>query len=249
MSELSDLAKHQEIPFGEIDYDKYRLLRPDADILFKAMFDLSELLEGNLVYIGGQTVHRALLGFRPMRRPSNDIDVVCDTPVVSSLVSNFNGGQDFFYAPRNDELFMDYQGLPVSFVLGHVHDWQVTHQFFDDAMSFETLGRRIQVASPEYTIMMKMRRAHAMERFFGKDRYDIVCFMLAPQMRPDDLRAVDYEQVADLLFNDVTGNHVEVSAWLGSIGDYLHTLRAEEKPLFAREIASFCSAVNQRYAI
>ncbi len=104
------------------------------------------------------------------------------------------------------------------------------------------------VAAPEYTITLKLRRAHAKARLFGKDKIDITNLLLAPYFKPE-LQQVNLEKVSELLHEEVTDDYSEVTSWLDELHTHINQLRRGEKKIFEEVYSRFRDTLRREYTI
>ena len=242
---LLDLCKEYGIRTGEINYQEYESLRPSSDEVIDTLVSLCAPFNGGITIIGGQTIHRELLGFRQMRRHSSDIDCVATIEGVRQVISSFN--RQFFYAEKYDVLFFEYGGFPVAFAVGKIHDWEIPNDFHETTMVLNPRKGNVRVASPEYTIMLKIRRGNCNDRFFGKDKLDILNLLLAPCFR-GDLRKIDYRTVADLTYRNVITSFERIKNWLSKISETVIHLKKREMTLFNNIYNDLIDAFKERYS-
>jgi hypothetical protein len=246
MAKLEDLCISLSVPKGEVDYDKYREKRPSSDDLLSAMHSFYTELGPDYLIIGGQTTHPKLLGYRQMRRPSNDIDMVTTDSGLDSLNSRFGSMPEFFYSTVHGDVFLEYKGLPFGFVMDRIHEWSVPDELWNTAVNIKVDSTTLTLASPEYTIMLKIMRAHQNGRFFGKDKVDITSLLLAP-MYNSSLRKVDAEKTLELIREHVTQDPKLIGKYLGEISSYQDQLRKDERETFQKVYGNFLNLLKPQF--
>lgn len=172
-----------------------------------------------LVLYGGQTATEDIFGFRKMRDLTNDIDYVMQETVIADIIKNEN----ISYCPEYDIFFAYQEEIPITFTFQHIHDWQVSYDFFTTAQVVSFNDGQLYCCSPEYTIMLKFRRSlYCMKSkrcVFGKDCIDIINLLMAPLYR-SDLNKLDFDRLLDLLKTHVTSNTQELLKILEYIYKY-----------------------------
>lgn len=99
----------------EEEISGYRDNHPLPEYIISPMVDMDKVMGHNVVLIGGICAHPMLLGFRQMRRTSNDLDCITDDKGIRDLHTKFNGQELFFRTANFGDLFLDYKGLPFVF--------------------------------------------------------------------------------------------------------------------------------------
>lgn len=243
MSKLENLCNHFNIPIKKIDYSKYCHVTPTSNEIFDCMYHLCDLLGDDLIIYGGQSIHPKLLGYKHIRKVSNDIDCVISETGVEKIVEFFD--QNKYYCVENrGDLFLDYCGLPVGLNLEYIHDWKITNEFKKDKIAFPIKNATINVASPEYTIMLKVRRAESNDRFFGKDKLDIANLMIASSVKNID---IDMKKTASLLKEHVTECSNTIFNWVEHISLALVHFNKKEQNLFLDKFSDFYSEIHIAY--
>jgi len=246
-SNLLETCRNLGIPDGRVDYRKYTDFNPTPEEALSVMSELDDALDHEVIMIGGQTVHPKLLGLRQMRKPSNDVDCVTTAEGVKKIHENFKGLSNFFLSEDHGDLFLEYQGFPIGFVTDNIHDWEIDQNFRQSALTLPVdRGSQITVASPEYTIMLKIRRADSKGKLFGKDRIDISSLLLAPKYR-SDLRDVNMDEVASLTYDHVTCDYARVKRWIDELGMVYKNLNKDEMKIFGDISYQFMEKVHKRY--
>jgi hypothetical protein len=199
---LKKLCQQLRIPMQPAD-EVATSQRISDERLIGILGTLDSIINHDAILIGGTTTHPTLLGYRSMRSLGNNLDYVGGRQAIRELKTEF---RHLSYDPR-DFIFLHYDGVMVRMTLDHIYDWNVTSEFRAAARDVETERGKIHVAAPEYTIMLKLRKA--VERYNeqqsrrGKDHLDIVNLFLAPQYRTE-LPHINYSLLAELCFKDVT---------------------------------------------
>lgn len=188
---LLDICKEMKIPIIAAPHERYANFKPTHQEILSASQRLTEKMKGNLILIGGQTVHPQILGYKGLRSPSDDLDGITNVLGIEALAKIKH---PLNFIPDYNCLFTDFQNFPVFLVTEKVHDWHITYDFLNSIIPISG----VRACAPEYTIMMKTRRAQEKGRFFGKDILDIAALMLAPSFR-EELRHLDYEKIKELV--------------------------------------------------
>ena len=85
---LTKLCCSMGIPVKEITREQmevYKIQKMEEDSLIKSMTELDKIMNGNVIVMGGFCACSQVLGFRRMRRTSNDLDCVTDEEGIKSL--------------------------------------------------------------------------------------------------------------------------------------------------------------------
>lgn len=154
------------------------LVTPDE--IMKTVTVLCRDYPQGLVVFGGQTATPQLLGFKNMRRLTNDIDFA----VSGSTLAKLQLQSDLSYFPEYNVYYGYSNGILCVFNCGHIHDWTIPADFFSRAATVSTDAGSVRVCAPEYSVMLKMRRGKCNQlQMFGKDSLDIINILCASRFR------------------------------------------------------------------
>jgi len=181
--------------------------------------------------MGGMCANSYLLGLRPMRRASNDLDcILLNEKGVYFLHSFF--GNSLFQTEDFGDLFLDYNGIPVGFDLEDTHGWKIPQQFFEDTVRFEFDNGEINSISPEFLIALKARRSISKKRFYGKDAVDTANILIAPSYK-QNLNKIDYSKISYLMKKYSSNSTDELSEYIDFVGKRgKDCLKKDEIPIF-----------------
>ena len=235
----------------ERDMKKYRNNNPRSDKVMNTMLDISNTLDGDVVVIGGFCVHPKLLGFRKMRKLSNDLDCITDEKGIKTLYENFKGR--LFQTTNYGDVFMEYNTLPFSFDTEETHGWKIPHDFYLDSVEFNIKNTPLNTISPEYLITLKSRRAMEKGRVFGKDKLDTANVILAPYFNKDtENKKLDYvnlEKTASLIRQHSFNNLEQAKNYIESLGQAKDHLKKSEREIFSENISNLQKQINKEYRI
>ena len=189
------------------------------------MAALDYFLDGNIAIFGGQSAHHKMLGFRQLRPSSTDIDCIATEGSIEKIKKEFNS--KLFYISKYDCLFFEHNNYPVFISLDHIHDWKITDDFRDSIVRIKTGENSINSCSPEYLIMLKLRRSYTNKKMFGKDRLDIINILLAPLYR-DELKHIDIGKTSEFIKKHVTSDDLEMRKYINDIKN-VNNLKGEEE--------------------
>lgn len=230
--ELGEICRDLKIRQGNFSLVKnkiYRDKRLDSEKVVGAITSLREEYVDFMMF-GGQTAHPELLGFRNMRISSDDVDSVITVNGLCDLSRCFNN-RNLFYIPEFQKVYLGHKGVPFIFALDYIHDWEIDPDFRHSSVFMYLRGVPVELAAPEYTIMMKMRRAQENGRFFGKDRLDIANLLLAPYFK-EDLNQIDFDRLGELVSSNLPRR--DIGRWVGCLEETENHLRKRERPLFRK---------------
>ena len=219
----------------------------------------ADLGEGIVLY-GGITATERIYGLKRIRDISTDLDFVCSAKGMAELLDHYSGagpsrirGRDerLLYHEDYDILFTVASNLPVSFTLGHIHDWPVDEVFFARSETRQPAGVPVRCASREHSIMLKLRRTR--ERLgkglapFGKDALDVLNMLAAPCCR-DDMTPIDAGFLAGLIKEGLGSDSEEFGALLAFVRGHSLHLSAREReavdPVLAALGAAFAEDLS-----
>lgn len=224
---LGKLCAQLRIPTAALE-EATGTKRLSDERLLGVLGTLDSIFTEEAILIGGTTTHPALLGYRPMRSLGHNLDYIGGRQCVRDLKQEFH---TLFYDPR-DFVFLHYDTVRVRLALDHIYDWQVTDNFRTTARDAETERGRIHVAAPEYTIMLKLRKAgeqhETQQGRRGKDHLDIANLLLAPHYKVT-ISPINYPLLAQLCFAHVTTDLFKIGKLI------LETFAATKKTLNKEE--------------
>jgi hypothetical protein len=233
---LTQLCKELYIPIKKIDPEKmnfYGNQRYDEKTLIDYITELDNLLKGNIISIGGFSAGSKILGFRSMRRISNDLDCLTNEEGVRLLDNYFHN--DLFQTSDYGDLFLEYKKIPVSFDIEETHGWRIPQDFFEGIRRFYFLSGGLNSISPEYLIGLKARRSINKKRFYGKDALDTINILLAPFYR-SELKEINYEKIGEIIRDHASNKREEIEEYLEFIGNYSNHIKKNEIPLFEKSL-------------
>ncbi|MDP3986826.1 MAG: hypothetical protein Q8P81_01220 [Nanoarchaeota archaeon] len=245
--DLTEICSSLDIPSRKIDegaLDSYRKNRPSEETLVKYMAEIDALLKSNVVVMGGFCANPSVLGFRKMRRTSNDLDCVTDGDGIQSLKETFDGR--LFRTENHGDVFLDYNGVPVGFDVRETHSWEVPQSLAYSSRRIESAFGGFNVISPEFLIALKARRSILKGRYFGKDALDTANLLLAPLYR-DNLKMIDFERTGDLMRRHASDSLDVALSYLSFLSGYENHLRVSERSTFNGVMISLKSAVRNAY--
>lgn len=244
---LTKLCKEYGIPSKEISSDKlnfYRCQRYNEETLIQFMIDLDQMLNGNLISIGGFSASSKVLGFRPMRVISNDLDCITNEEGVALLNNHF---RDKIYQTDNyGDLFLEYKNVPVGFDVDETHGWRIPFDFFIDVRRFSFPQGSFNSISSEYLIGLKARRSISKKKFYGKDALDTINILLAPFFR-EDLRKIDHYKLGEILKEHSSSSFKDIEEYLNFIGSYEQKVKKNEIPLLKDSLTNLKKHIKQIY--
>jgi len=245
---LTQLCKEHHIPSKELSVEKidfYRYQKYNEDVLIQFMIELDTILKGNLISIGGFSAGSKVLGFRPMRIISNDLDCITNEEGVKLLHNHF---KDELYQTTNyGDIFLEYNGVPVGFDVEETHDWHIPLDFFENTIRFSFPQGSFTSISPEYLIGLKARRSLSKKRFYGKDALDSINILLAPFFK-DNLNRIDYNKLGGILRNHACSKKDEVEEYIDFISSYKQKIRKKEIPLIEDSLTLLKKQIKQIYS-
>ncbi|NMB66917.1 hypothetical protein GYA25_02560 [Candidatus Woesearchaeota archaeon] len=233
---LTQLCENYNIPIKKIDPEKmtfYGTQKYNEQILINYLIELDNLLKSNLISIGGFSAGSKILGFRSMRRISNDLDCITNEEGIKLLNEHFH--DNLFQTLDYGDLFLEYKKVPVSFDIEETHGWKIPKDFFEDIRRFSFLNGGLNSISPEYLIGLKTRRSINKKRFYGKDALDTINVLLSPFYR-SELKEIDYEKIGKIIREHASNKREEIEAYLSFIGSYSNHIKKKEIPLFEKSL-------------
>ncbi|MFA5072031.1 MAG: nucleotidyltransferase [Candidatus Pacearchaeota archaeon] len=247
-NKLTELCCSNKVPVREVkreDWDLYGTQTFDEDYLVKSMAEIDGFLDGNVIVMGGFCACSKILGYRPMRRASNDLDCITNEEGFYLLNKHFNG--QIFQNSAFGDLFLEYNKIPVGFDIGETHDWEIPKEFIDDAKTFNFSCGKITSISPEFLIALKARRSILKKRFYGKDALDTANMVLAPIYRTD-LSQIDLSKLSSLFREHSTDSFDDLDEYLKFVSSHSRDLKIKEKPLFEERMSSIQDCAKKVYA-
>lgn len=245
MSEIKEVCRELGIYFDKSRPQQYSDFEPDSEDIIEAITSLSQEMDNRLILYGGQATHSELLGYRKMRLPSNDIDCVTDKTVIEKTLDVDSEGEPIFYEPF-DAVMLEYEEFPTVFVVNQIHDWDISSDFTESKVNQEVRGTELNLVSPEYNIMLKLRRANEEGELWGKDKTDISNLLLAP-LEKNELQEINYSKLTYLLREHVTDNRSKAKYFLGDLREFNGPLRNEEEIKLQEELDQMEKRINQMY--
>jgi hypothetical protein len=249
MNQMGHICKNLGIPSRQIspeEITRFGENRPSSDHILRSMAEMDEIMGKHVIAFGGFCVHPSILGFRKMRKSSNDLDCITDEEGVTMLNERFHGNPMFFRTENYGDLFLEYNGVPFSFDVGETHDWKIPQDFFERSTRFFVNYGGINSVSPEYLLALKIRRSVKTGKVFGKDKLDFANVVLAPNYRYD-LDSLDFGFLAELIRTHTTP-HIQTAEYLVSqFLDATDHLRAGERQLFERRFGEFKDYLRTAY--
>jgi hypothetical protein len=226
------------------EFAYYRNNRPSSEKLLELMIDINEIMQGKVIVIGGFCVHPKLLGFRTIRRVSNDLDCVTDKEGIRLLYNNF--GERLFQTSNYEDLFLDYKGIPFGFDIKETHGWKIPEDFYHDTRTFKINESNLNTISPEYLIALKARRGALKKRIYGKDLLDTISLIVSPHFKKE-LKTVDLDRASKLIKEHSTLDYLGAMYYMKSLKDGLHQLNKVEKNIFLEEHSKLLYSLDKEY--
>ncbi len=187
----------------------------------------------DLVLYGGQTASEYLYGYHRMRSATTDLDYLCTPHGIERIVNREPGLR---YHPEYDVLFTYADSVPVSFAIDRIHDCPIAPDFFSSAQTLKIPGGFVHACSPEYSIMLKLRRTGEClanrRKPFGKDAIDIINVITGSHLRPDRPE-LDAAKLVELVFRYVSRDPDENAEIFRRIEEYGSHLPRHDIPVFA----------------
>jgi len=235
---LKNLCIEFNIPSDNLDTETYnsrfRDINREGDNILQTAIELDAISNHQMIVLGGLTTYPQLLGHRFMRRPSNDIDSVITFEGFFNLSNNFKNSSEFFYSSDHDGISLIYNNCPIGFWMDEIRNLKLPKDFYDSAVPIFFSNGQVSCCAPEYTIMLKLRRAKFKKRVYGKDKIDITSLLLAPYFR-ENLRKVDLDKTSELIKEYLSPTDNELELWTSSLINAEKQLQDSEKIIF-REI-------------
>jgi hypothetical protein len=245
---LTQLCVEHQIPCKEITREKmefYGTQKYDEDVLIDYLIELDQILKGNIISIGGFSAGSKTLGFRPMRRISNDLDCITNPEGIRLLNNHFNG--QLYQTQNYGDVFLEYNQVPVGFDVGETHGWPIPEDFFQDVKRFSFSKGGFNSISPEYLIGLKARRSITKKRFYGKDALDTINIILAPFYK-EELKEVDYDKLGKIIKEHASQTEREVQDYLKFIEGYVPKVKKREIPLLQGSLNHLKKSVKKVYS-
>jgi hypothetical protein len=247
MRNLLSFCESLDIPSRELttqEAENYRNSHPSSDLIIDSMIELDEIMNHQVILFGGLSAHPNLLGYRKMRRTSNDIDALTNEEGITHLHENFNGR--LFVTKNYGDLFLDFDGIPCSFDVGETHDWTVPNDFYTTSRTFEFPNGQISTISPEYLIALKFRRSEIKGRMYGKDKFDMANLILAPLFK--DIQDVNYDETALLIRQNSIPEIDKMMSWFSYLPQITDKLRKEEREPYIEQLNLFKESIDTVYS-
>ncbi len=140
-----------------------------------AIEDVFSHFYGSLILIGGILARKGFLGYKNLRKPSNDLDLVITN---GAIIKELNKWYGLKLIQEYNALFGEINHVCTSYHFNRIHDLDVTPDFIERARTIKFKNVNLKVSSPEYVVFTKLLRADEKDRFFGKDKLDISSILL-----------------------------------------------------------------------
>jgi len=245
---LTKLCREHNISCKEIPLEKmefYGSKRYSEEFMLNAMVNLYNISQGNIITFGGFSACSKLLGFRQMRRVSNDLDCITNIEGFKILYQSF--GQELFQTSNYKDLFLEYLGLPVSFDIEETHDWKIPDDFFEESILFSFPIGDLKSISPEYLIGLKARRSINKKRFYGKDALDTINILLAPNYK-ETLKEINQDKLSKILRENVPSDYDQIEDYFNFIYSYKDKIKKEESSLLENSLNSLKKNTKKIYS-
>jgi len=228
---LSKISASLGIPEKSIDWKLYMNANRSEEKIIDAMLDIDDCLRQEVIVMGGMCANSHILGHRPMRKASNDLDcILLNERGVYSLYSLFRNS--LFKTESFGDLFLDYNGIPVGFDLEYTHGWKIPEQFFKDVVRFNFDKGGLNSISPEFLITLKAKRSISKEKFYGKDAVDTVNILIAPSYK-QNLDKINYNKIGYLMKQYASNSTDELNKYIDFIEvKGRNPLKKKEIPIF-----------------
>lgn len=246
MIDIPTLATKLGIPVEDINLAHYRTQVFSIDTMLGAMATVNEIMESNTLMMGGLTTVPQLMGYRQIRKASNDIDCAATEEGIVLLHDALKGNYQMFISRQFGDLVLDYEGIPFSFVTDLSRLWKIPEDLWISAVSIDSDFGKIRVISPEYLITLKTRRAYYQGRVYGKDKLDIANVLLAGQLK-EGFSPVNTVKIARLMNTHISIHLEEVQKYLNEMSNVKSALRADEIPIVAKEYERLQNSLKEFY--
>lgn len=216
--EVARISDYRELGLEAEEYSDEKV--------FGVLDSFAERLGGDIVLYGGITATERIYGYKRIRDVTTDLDFVATEAGVSKLLEKggvrgpsrlSRRGERLYYHEGFDILFAVADNLPVSFALGHIHDWPVDDDFFAAARIVRPGATEVRCASREHCVMLKWRRGDRLVldggKPFGKDALDILNIFAGAACR-DGPGSIDLDFLDRILRSAVTDDAARLLAFL-----------------------------------
>lgn len=246
-SRLTKLCVSLGIPKREVSekqMDVYRSQKFDEDYLIRSMLNIDKALGGNVIVIGGFCACSKILGFRKLRRTSNDLDCVTNEEGIRLLRESFKN--EIFQTTNYGDVFLEYNNIPVGFDIDETHGWVIPPEFFSDSRRFDFDSGGLTSISPEFLIALKARRSISKRRFYGKDALDTVNMILAPLYKTS-LNPIDFNKLGYLIREHSSDSFDNVGEYMNFLRSYSGNLKKKEALLFEESLLILKDSTKKFY--
>ena len=141
-----------------------------------ALEDLFMNFYDSLILIGGLSARKDFLGYKNLRKLSNDINLVISKPKKIDEIKSKYG---LTFIKDYNAIFSEVKDVPAVYHVRRVHNLEINEDFIRNIKPVKFNNIAVRVSSPEYIIFMKLLRTEEKDRFFGKDKLDIASVLLA----------------------------------------------------------------------
>lgn len=244
---LTEICNSIGIPKREItntQMDFYRSQKFDEDYLIQAMSEIDKALEGNVIVMGGFCACSKILGFRKIRRTSNDLDCVTNEEGIKLLHESFK--DKIFQTTNYGDVFLEYNHIPVGFDVDETHGWTIPPEFASDSRRFNFNFGGLTSISPEFLIALKARRSILKKRFYGKDAIDTANMILAPLYKTS-LDSLDFDKLGYLIREHSSNSFDRIKEYIQFLGSYSSNLKKEEGFIFEEYLSRLKNSTKRFY--
>lgn len=248
MSKLENLCNDLGIQKGIIDNEKYRHRVIPSEILWNSVDEINKITGENLILIGGTCLDPLFLGFRKMRRTSNDIDSITNEEGILRLNDLFKNDTNFYYNSLHEDIFLEYNSVPFSFVIDETHNWKIPKDLINTSISLNFMSKNLRTISPEYLTTLKIKRSNCNGRVYGKDKLDIANMLIAHHFNLNK-KEIDLDKTAELVYEHVTTYYDRLIELIRPLRDVEGNLRKEERSFFNERYEEFNSILKKKYLV
>ena len=210
----------------------------DSDLIRDVLSSMAAKHNNRIILYGGQTATPLLFGYKHMRTYTNDLDFISREEDLSAIITSENLKFDTKHG-----VFFGYE-MDVIYTLssGSIHNWEIPDDFIASCRKIKFGNHYLSVCSPEYTIIMKLRRA--LENgctLFGKDAIDIINLIIAPIYR-QDLEPINTDKLDKLLHSHCSR---DILFLVGQIRRQLNHLPEEIRSSAEKSIEDFLGNIGK----
>ncbi|MFT4244330.1 MAG: nucleotidyltransferase [Candidatus Woesearchaeota archaeon] len=172
---LHNLAKKNNLTIVEnINYDEKSSYEINEEIILNLICEISSHFSGKCIIYGGHLASPYIYGSRQVRNLSSDIDVYIGELSIKELSKKLTFKEKkLSYDKKNNTLFVEIEGIFITFSYYSVGDFKLPEEFFYSKRTIKLNKNKVYVCSPEFLILMKLRRSFSYKKIFGKDVIDI----------------------------------------------------------------------------